>query len=218
MKHVGTKEFGECKRIQFDNNETVFFFEETDEIKARIEKHIEDMDEIKLTTPERENFYKERKSKLRTGIGHIYVWAASETEKYNKGLTVDDAQLACFAALEDGIVVGGGHTFVKLAKSTDNPLLKKALLHPFNILMRNSDVKLSFWEKLIGRDYAKKYFDYEKVYNVKTQQWEDIYVGDELDTNIVDAAKAVKNSIRNAISVSIQVINSEHLVQWVDNK
>jgi len=210
----GVEEFGECVSIKTDLRETVLYFEESDEMKQNVEEHIESLDQVDLDTEDRKQFYRERKSKLRNGIGHIYVGGDSKTEMYNKGLTVDDSQLACFAALEEGVLIGGGNTLVSLAniikdsKLSVASTLSKALIHPFNILMSNSGVERSFFDKLFNRGYSK-YYDKDRVFNVKTLKWEDTGT-----TVVLDAAKATKNAIRNAISVSIEVINTDHLIQW----
>ena len=212
-REFAVEEFGHCERIYVDRRETVVFFEETEHLKTKINDYIVNMDEVVLEIEERKQFYRERKSKLRNGIGHIYVGAASKTELYNKGLTVDDAQLACFAALEQGVLIGGGHTFVWLSKQMRAGYISKALLNPFNILMKNSEVSLTPWERIfLRKKISDKYYAKDKVFNVKTMEWEALN-----ETKVLDSTKAVNSAIQNAISVSIQIIRSEYLIQWIQN-
>lgn len=208
----GEEEFGECLRLHVELKETVLFFEETDEMTKKIEEYCDGMDEVELESDERKQFYKERKSKLRNGIGHIHVGAASKTELYNKGLRVDDSQRACFSALEEGVSLGGGYALNLISRSIDNQVMKGALSHCFNVLLVNSDLKLTFWEKIIRKKLTDKYFREGKIFNVKTMQWEDIE-----DTMIYDATKSVRDAVRHAVSVSVEVINTDHLIQWIKN-
>lgn len=203
--------FGQVPRIYTSQRETVVFFDDGEEMRNKIESYCAALDEADIQENQKQ-FYKERKSKLRNGIGYLYVGASSQTELHNKALQFDDSQMACFSALEDGVMVGGGHSMVLLGKSVGG-VMGKALMNPFNILMANSGIKVSWWERLLGKQLEDKYFSAAAVYNVKTRTWEHVE-----DTYVLDATKAVRCAIRNAVSVSIEAIKAKYLIQWVENK
>ena len=201
----GRDEFGQCNKIYVSLGETAIFVEETEELTAKIIDYCEELDKVDLDTDSRKQFYRERKAKLKNGIGYIYVGGNSEAEINNKGMQLDDSQYASFAALDSGVVPGGGHMLIKLSSKIDDPILKKALVHPFNVLMKNSAVPKPFF-----RSYKSKYYKTDKVFNVKSMKWEEVN-----DTVVLDSTKGIRNAVKNAVSVSVEMIKTGNLIQWL---
>lgn len=144
--------------------------------------------------------YTERIAMLSTGITTIYVGAYSDLEAKELMDRVEDAVCATKAALEDGIVAGGGSIFGRIYSNIErhgvgfNAVIN-ALIEPFNQLCKNADVSLaiSFFEDK-GYDFKNM-----ECCNLKKR-------------GIIDPAKALKTAIKNAVSVASMIISTECIV------
>lgn len=142
----------------------------------------------------------ERLSMLTNGITTIYVGAYSELEAKELMDRVEDAVCATKAALEDGIVAGGGSIFGRIYSNIErhgvgfNAVIN-ALIEPFNQLCKNADVSLeiSFFE--------------DKGYDFKSMECCNLK-----KRGIIDPAKALKTAIKNAVSVASMIISTECIV------
>ena len=123
-----------------------------------------------------------RKDTLSAGIGRIFVGGASDVEAGDRYLRVEDAILAVRAAIEEGIVAGGGVTYQRLAELTDNKILKSALEAIPRQIAENAGVK---YQKPKG----------EKGWNAQTEVFEDLFAG-----GVIDSAKVVRAVIEHAVS------------------
>ena len=170
------------------------------QIKNAIEETTSDYDREKL---------QERLAKLSGGVAVIKVGAATETEMKEKKLRIEDALNATKAAVEEGIVPGGGTILVQIAKAIEDfklegeeglgvDIVKKALYAPMRQIALNAGLdagvvieKVKSSEEGIGFDAAKE----EYVDMVKA--------------GIIDPTKVTRSAIQNAISVSSVLLTTE---------
>lgn len=138
-----------------------------------------------------------RASRLNTKSARLYLGAHSDSALAYKRLKTEDAIAAAHHALNGGIVAGGGVALKLVADQIDNPILKKALLAPFNQILKNAGVA--------------------KIQTLKGTQGIDTRTGKKVDmfeAEITDPAVIVKNAIRNAISVAGAVLTTETLITF----
>jgi chaperonin GroEL len=159
---------------------------------------------------------KERIGKLRGGVGIIKVGGATETEVNEKKAKIDDAIHAVRAALEDGVVAGGGVMLVRAAQELDEKIegekaLKMAIMAPFAQLIENADFdseKASII--LFGNDNVNYGF------NIETETY-----GDMVKFGIVDPALVVKTALNNAVSTALlvqSIAGASALIRKTDDK
>ena len=173
------------------------------QIRAQIESSTSDYDKEKL---------QERLAKLVGGVAVIKVGAASETEMKEKKARVEDAMHATKAAVEDGIVAGGGVALVRaLAKlanlkltgdqSTGVEIVKKALLEPAKQIANNAGVEGSVIVNRIKEETGNF------GYNAATGEF-----GDMVKFGVIDPAKVTKSALLNAASVAGMMLTTEAIV------
>lgn len=183
------------------------------EIKAQIEQTTSDYDREKL---------QERLAKLSGGVAVVRVGAATETELKEKKHRVEDALSATRAAIEEGIVPGGGVALVNAAPALDSLLhgdsaltgdlrtgvliLRRALEEPLRQLAENAgeDGAVAVGEV---RRLQKEQNNANIGYNVMTEQYEDL-----LAAGIADPAKVTRSALQNAASIAAMILTTEALV------
>lgn len=145
--------------------------------------------------------YSERIAMLTTGITTIYVGAHSDLEAKELMDRVEDSVCATKAALEGGIVAGGGSVFARIYNSievSDSPgynAVIQSLIEPFNQLCKNAGVSIACtFTNGTGYDFKEM-----EVCNLK-------------EKGIIDPAKALKTAIKNAVSVASMIISTECIV------
>lgn len=203
---------GQAKKVKVTKDHTVIVggFGESSAIKARVnqiqaqaQETTSDYDKEKL---------QERLAKLSGGVAVVKVGAATETEMKERKLRIEDALNATRAAVEEGIVSGGGTILIEIAKSMEDfkldgeegigvEIVKKALYAPLRQIAINAGVdagviieKVKSSEEGTGYDAAKE----EYVNMVKT--------------GIIDPAKVTRSAIQNAVSVSSVLLTTEAVV------
>ena len=171
------------------------------QIKAQIETTTSDYDKEKL---------QERLAKLAGGVAVLYVGAASEVEMKEKKDRVDDALHATRAAVEEGIVAGGGVALVRAKKvlekiTTDNldettgvQIINKAIEAPLRIIVENAGGEGSVVLNKVLE--GKKGFGY----NAKTDEYVDM-----LEAGIIDPKKVTRVALENAASVAGMILTTE---------
>ncbi|MCH8008385.1 MAG: chaperonin GroEL [Chloroflexi bacterium] len=176
------------------------------QIKAQVEESSSEFDREKL---------QERLAKLAGGVAIIKVGAATEVELKEKKLRVEDALSATRAAVEEGIVPGGGIALVR-ASSKLNRLAKKlegdertgvttlqsALLEPLRIIAENAGVEGS-----VVVDKIQKSTDPNFGYDAELGEY-----GDLMKKGIIDPVKVVRAGLENAASIAAMVLTTESLV------
>jgi len=207
-------DLGRAKRIVIDKDNTTIVDgagEETkiqgriQEIKAAIDKSTSDYDREKL---------QERLAKLAGGVAVINVGAATETEMKEKKARVEDALHATRAAVEEGIVPGGGVALlraqVSLAKlkggDSDEQvgidIVRRALEEPTRIIASNAGVEGSIVVEKI-RNSKEKAFGY----NARTDSYEDM-----VQAGVIDPTKVTRTALQNAASVASLLLTTECVV------
>ncbi|CAL9234605.1 unnamed protein product [Arabidopsis halleri] len=157
----------------------------------------------------------ERIAKLSGGVAVIKVGAATETELEDRKLRIEDAKNATFAAIEEGIVPGGGAALVHL--STVIPAIKetfedaderlgadivqKALLSPAALIAQNAGVE--------GEVVVEKimFSEWEQGYNAMTDTYENLF-----EAGVIDPAKVTRCALQNAASVAGMVLTTQAIV------
>uniref|UniRef100_M1C7V6 Chaperonin-60 beta subunit n=1 Tax=Solanum tuberosum TaxID=4113 RepID=M1C7V6_SOLTU len=163
------------------------------QIKNLIEAADQDYEKEKLN---------ERIAKLSGGVAVIQVGAQTETELKEKKLRVEDALNATKAAVEEGIVVGGGCTLLRLAAKVGADIVKRALSYPLKLIAKNAGVNGSVVsEKVLSSD------DPKFGYNAATGNYEDL-----MAAGIIDPTKVVRCCLEHAASVAKTFLMSDCVV------
>lgn len=177
-------------------------------IKVLLEESGSDFDREKL---------QERLAKLAGGVAVIHVGAATETEMKEKKLRMEDALSATRAAVEEGIVAGGGTAFLDAASALDKlnlvgdektgmNIIRRALEEPLRQIANNAGHE--------GSVVVEKVLNSAKGtgFNVVTEVYEDM-----IAAGIVDPAKVTRSALQNAASVAAMVLTTECLVSELPN-
>ena len=205
-------DLGTCKKVVSDKDNTTIvggggtsetISSRVNEIKVQIEKTTSDYDKEKL---------QERLAKLSGGVAVLNVGAATEVEMKEKKDRVDDALHATRAAVEEGIVVGGGVILLRASKDLDNALfnnlkpnlkvgvdiMKKALEGPIRQICLNAGVEPSI--------VVQKVLDSKDDFGYDARN--DEYV-DMFKSGIIDPAKVSRVAVENASSISGLLLTTE---------
>ena len=218
LDSVTAEDFGRARRIVATKDDTTFveghgseqaIKDRISQIKSRIDDTTSDFDKEKL---------QERLAKLSGGVAIIKVGAATEVELKEKKARVEDALSATRAAVEEGIVPGGGVVLVRSASYIDAlklegdeltgaQIVKKSLEEPVRLIAVNSgqpgDVIVD------GAKKAKADWGFDAEAGV----W-----GDMFERGIVDPAKVTRAAVENAASVAGMVLTTESLVTDIPEK
>ncbi|MBK9795534.1 MAG: chaperonin GroEL [Holophagaceae bacterium] len=173
------------------------------QIRAQVETSTSDYDKEKL---------QERLAKLVGGVAVIKVGAASETELKEKKARVEDAMHATKAAVEDGIVAGGGVALLRALtklnelkvtgdQATGVDIVRKSLQEPLRQIATNAGVEGSVVVNAV-REGKGNY-----GYNAATDSY-----GDMVAFGVIDPAKVVKTALRNAASVASMMLTTEAII------
>lgn len=169
------------------------------QIKAQVESTTSDYDKEKL---------QERLAKLSGGVGVLYVGAASEVEMKEKKDRVDDALHATRAAVEEGIVAGGGVALIRTLKALETlkvenadeqtgiNIIAKAIESPMRTIVENAGGE--------GSVVINKVLEGDKGYDAKTNTYVDM-----LKAGIIDPKKVTRIALENAASVSGMILTTE---------
>ena len=180
-----------------------------DQIRAQIENTSSDYDREKL---------EERLAKLAGGVAVINVGAATETEMKEKKARVEDAMHATRAAVEEGVVPGGGVAFLRCLGAVDGlkldgeeqvgaNIVRRALEMPLRILADNAGLEgVIVCQKVLGGKGAYGL-------NVETGEYEDL-----VKAGVIDPAKVARAALQNAASVCGLLLTTEALVVEIPEK
>ncbi|MDX1674051.1 MAG: chaperonin GroEL, partial [Longimicrobiales bacterium] len=214
LENAVVGDLGQAKRIVVDKDATTIVDgageEEQikgriEEIRAAIDKSTSDYDREKL---------QERLAKLAGGVAVINVGAATETEMKEKKARVEDALHATRAAVEEGIVPGGGvallRAMIKLADfQVDNEeeqigvdILLRSLSEPLKLIANNAGKEGS-----IVVERVKESDDVNFGYNAQTDVYEDL-----VEAGVIDPTKVTRTALQNAASISSLLLTTECVV------
>ena len=212
LENVEISDLGQAKRVVIDKDNTTIvegvgsiadIQGRTSQIRRQIEETTSDYDREKL---------EERLAKLAGGVAVINVGAATETEMKEKKARVEDALHSVRAAVEEGIVPGGGvallrslgaldETNVHGDQSTGVDIVRRALQAPLRQIADNAGVE--------GSLVVQKVNEGEGAYgfNARTEQYEDL-----VDSGVIDPTKVVRTAMENAASIAGLLLTTEALV------
>ncbi|MEA2595441.1 MAG: chaperonin GroEL, partial [Thermomicrobiales bacterium] len=214
---VQVNDLGRARRVVATKDETTFVEGHGDDaaikgrmeqIRAQIETTTSDYDREKL---------QERLAKLSGGVAVLKVGAATETELKEKKHRVEDALSATRAAIEEGIVPGGGVSLINAVSALDAveaegdvktgvQILRRALEEPMRILAQNAGKDGAVIIEMVRR--AQREQGSTNVgYNVLTDQYVDM-----LQAGIIDPAKVTRSAVENAASIAGMILTTEALI------
>ena len=215
IKETQINQLGRAKQVKVNKENTIIvdgcgnkdaIKDRVHEIKNAIESTTSEFDKEKL---------QERLAKLSGGVGVIKVGAATEVEMKEKKLRIEDALAATKAAVEEGIVAGGGTALINAMpavkalvetlegdEKTGAKIVLRALEEPVRQIALNAGLEGSVIIDTINREGKVGYgFDaYTETY------------GDMISAGIVDPAKVTRSALQNAASVAAMVLTTESLV------
>ena len=213
LENVQLSDLGKAKRIRIDANKTIIV--EGGGKKADITGRVEQIRrEIEGTDSEydREKL-QERLAKLAGGVAQINVGAATETEMKERKDLIDDALAATRAAIEEGIVPGGGVALLRCASALDELSLKNDEEYGVELVRGVLEMPLRMIAENAGLDGAmvanrvKK----EKKVNYGYDALNDKY-GDMVAFGVIDPTKVVRTSLQNAMSVATLLMTTDCIV------
>ena len=214
LENTTLNDLGRAKRVIVDkDNTTVVDGKGKDdqiegrkaEIKAQIDKSTSDYDKEKL---------QERLAKLAGGVAVLNVGAATETEMKEKKARVEDALHATRAAVEEGIVPGGGVALLWCQKSLDKTkghdddektgieIVRRALEEPIRIIAQNAGAEGAI---VVGK--VKESKDKNFGYNAQTDKFEDLVA-----SGVIDPTKVTRTALQNAASIASLLLTTECVV------
>ncbi|PIA26837.1 hypothetical protein AQUCO_08700015v1 [Aquilegia coerulea] len=215
IENTEVQHLGIARKVTISKDSTTIIADAAskDEIQARIAQ-------IKKELAETDSVYDseklaERIAKLSGGVAVIKVGAATETELEDRKLRIEDAKNATFAAIEEGIVPGGGAALVHLSmfvpaikdklEDTDERLgadiVQKALVAPASLIANNAGVE---GEVVVDKVKAS---EWEIGYNAMTDTYENL-----MESGVIDPAKVTRCALQNAASVAGMVLTTQAIV------
>ena len=221
LKDADIAMLGQARQVKVTKENTVIVdgAGASEDIKARIGQISA---QIETTTSEYDKEkLQERLAKLSGGVAVIKVGAATETEMKEKKLRIEDALNATRAAVEEGIVAGGGSAYVAASKAADAlvatlegdektgaAMIAKALKAPIMQIAANAGLQGAvILDKVYGSDEANFGYDAAK----------DVY-GNMIKMGIIDPTKVCRSALENAASVASMVLTTESLVTDIPEK
>ena len=215
LDEISVDQLGKAKTISVDLNTTLIVGHDTDEVKAAVAKRADELRlEIENTTSEYEvEKLKTRLAKLVGGVAVISVGAATEVEMKEKKDRVDDAVHATKAAVEEGIVPGGGVALIRAAtKAQENLYAGTDVLAGHNIVMRAIEEPL---RQIVANAGLEGSVICNKIksetgnigYNAKTDTYEDL-----IKAGVIDPAKVTKTALRNAASIASMILTTDCVI------
>ncbi|MBV9610710.1 MAG: chaperonin GroEL, partial [Acidobacteria bacterium] len=216
LENVQMQDLGRAKKVTIDKDNTTIVEGKgksgeiegrVKEIRSQIEKTTSDYDREKL---------QERLAKLVGGVAVIKVGAATETEMKEKKARVEDAMHATRAAVEEGIVPGGGVALVRCVPAIDKlklegdegtgaNIVKRALEEPLRQIVANSGEEGAI---VVGRVREAK--DNNFGFNAQTGEFEDL-----VKAGVIDPTKVTRTALQNAGSIAALMLTTEALVSEV---
>jgi chaperonin GroEL len=221
LEGVKIEDLGTAKRVTIDKDNTTLIdgggkagevAARVKEIRAQIEKTTSDYDREKL---------QERLAKLVGGVAVIKVGAATETEMKEKKARVEDAMHATRAAVEEGIVPGGGVALVRCAAAVDTliktlegdekigaTIIRRALEEPLRLIVSNAGEEGAV---VIGKIRDSK--DVNFGYNASTDVYEDL-----VKAGVIDPTKVTRTALQNAASIAGLLLTTEAMISEIPEK
>jgi len=214
LENVHIEDLGRAKKVVVDKDNTTIIEGagkkeniegRVKQIRAQIEETTSDYDREKL---------QERLAKLVGGVAVIKVGAATETELKEKKARVEDAMHATRAAVEEGIVPGGGVTFIRAQKLLENfklddedeqigvNIVKRALEEPLRQIAQNAGQEGSIVVEKVRSETNPSF-----GFNAQTEKYEDL-----VKAGVIDPTKVARTALQNATSIASLLLTTEAVV------
>ncbi len=219
LEGVKLEDLGRAKRITVDKDNTTIIdgAGKQKEIEGRIKQLRAQVDET-TSDYDREKL-QERLAKLAGGVAIIKVGAATETEMKEKKARVEDALHATRAAVEEGIVPGGGVTLLRAAAVLNKlkiegdekigvDIVKRACEEPLRQIVGNGG-----WEGAIVIEKIRTHKDTNYGFNAATGDYEDL-----VKAGVIDPAKVTRSALQNAASISALMLTTEAMICEIPEK
>ncbi|HRC90384.1 MAG TPA: chaperonin GroEL, partial [Bacteroidales bacterium] len=213
LEHTTLDMLGRAEKVTVDKDDTTIVngAGDKDQIKARINQIKQ---QISVTTSDYDKEkLQERLAKLSGGVAVIYIGAASEVEMKEKKDRVDDSLHATRAAIEEGIIPGGGVAYIRALKALDGlkgdnedqnigiDIIKRAIEEPLRQIAENAGREGAVVVQTVKsgkNDYG---------YNAQTDKYENLY-----DSGVIDPVKVARIALENAASVAGMFLTTEAVV------
>ncbi len=218
LENVGIQDLGSCKKVRIDKEDTTVVSgsgsssdvkARCEQIKTQIESTTSDYDKEKL---------QERLAKLSGGVAVINVGAATEVEMKEKKARVEDALHATRAAVEEGIIPGGGVALLRTVPALDKvkvdeeeavgvDIMRRALDAPLRQICSNAGVEPSIVAQAVreGKD--------DFGYDARTGEYVNMF-----KAGIIDPTKVARVAVQNATSIAGMILTTEAAVTEVPEK
>ncbi len=214
LENVKLEDLGRAKKLTVDKDNTTIvegagksgdIQGRVAAIRRQVEETTSDYDREKL---------QERLAKLVGGVAVIKVGAATETELKEKKARVEDAMHATRAAVEEGIVPGGGVTLVRAARALESlklsdedeqigvNIVKRALEEPLRQIAQNAGCEGAVIVERVKNEKAENF-----GFNAETEEYEDL-----VKAGVIDPAKVARTALQNAASIASLMLTTEALI------
>jgi len=218
LESIGLEDLGRAKSIVIDKENTTIVegYGKSSEIQGRVNQIRRQIEET-TSDYDREKL-QERLAKLAGGVAVINVGAATETEMKEKKARVEDALHATRAAVEEGIVPGGGVALIRCLNAIESlklegdeqigvEIVKRAIEAPLRCLASNAGVEGS----IVVQEVKKRKGN--EGYNVATNEYEDL-----VKAGVVDPKKVTRSALQNAASIAGLLLTTECLITELPEK
>jgi chaperonin GroEL len=212
LESVTLADLGRAKRIVIDKDNTTIIegAGKSAEIKGRIEQLRREIE--KTTSDYDREKLEERLAKLAGGVAKVNVGAATESEMKEKKARVEDALHATRAAVEEGILPGGGVALLRASSQVKPEGLNQDEQVGYNIVLRSCRAPLTQIAANAGQDggiVCEKVIDAKGAtgYNAATGQYEDL-----VKAGVIDPTKVTRTALQNAASVATLLLTSDALI------
>jgi chaperonin GroEL len=212
LENVGVEWLGEAKKVVIDKDNTTIVEGKgkASDIQARIKQIRAQIDET--TSDYDKEKLQERLAKMVGGVALIKVGAATETELKEKKARVEDAMHATKAAVEEGIVPGGGVALLRAQKVLDALKVEGEIKHGVDIVRRAIEEPLRTIANNAGLEGSivvekVKEMKQDMGYNALTEKYEDM-----IKAGILDPTKVVRIALQNAASIAGLLLTTEGLI------
>jgi len=215
LENIKLEDLGRAKKVTIDKDNTTIVEGAGDskaiegrvrQIRVQVEETSSDYDREKL---------QERLAKLVGGVAVIKVGAATETEMKEKKARVEDAMHATKAAVEEGIVPGGGTALIRASKALEGlkltgdqavglQIIRRAIEEPCRWIATNAGLEGSIIVEKVKNGKG------DEGFNAATDTFEDL-----VKAGVIDPAKVVRNALQNASSIASLLLTTEALVSEI---
>jgi len=213
LEEVTLEDLGKAKKVKVEKNKTIIIGGEGDKKAIEERKNII-KSQIKITESKYDKKDLEKRlARLSGGVAVINIGAATETEMKQKKDKVEDALQATKAAVEEGVVVGGGIALLRARKALDSlkvegdmkigvDIVKRALEEPLRQLAANSGL-----DGAVILDKVLSHNDEKVGFNAVSEKIEDLYAA-----GVIDPTKVVRSTVEAASSIAAMLLGTEALV------